>query len=76
MPMRHFGAHGNHPGTLGFFPNIHLEIRLQHPLFPQTAEQPLQYYQNQRGLGNQHSFSHSLIPFIPNRLMTAAQSIK
>lgn len=41
------------------FPDVHLEIRLQHPVLPQTAEKPLQYYQDQRGLGNQHGFSHS-----------------
>lgn len=28
-------------------------------MLPQTAEKPLQYYQDQRGLGNQHGFSHS-----------------
>lgn len=63
MPMRRYGAHSNHPGTLGFLPNIHLEIRLQHPVFPQTAEQPLQYHQDQRGLGNQlQPQSYSLHP--------------
>lgn len=61
------------------FPNIYhkyLEMGLQDPAVPQSAEIPLQHHLDQRGLGNQHSFSPGLIPITPNGLMPAAQSMK